>query len=322
IYFANLYNLYIDTDYQVEDLINLPEKLEPHETSYISNSSLQLTQYSDPTNITYLEDSFFSERSISYQLPISTSLPKSVILNPNFSTPHKLFGFETDQILDQINIEANPTKKINLADNKETTSTNHWDTLLNNTSIREALANYLQDDSNIVNLVYSNRPQTIPVKYQTTISNKPFTAIIDSEAAISMIIQQAAKEIRLEIDILSNSLISSVLGKQVRPLGVIKNVPVKIAGITILISIEIYNQAIEGQPIVSKVDDDWEEEYKDKELISHEVYTLETESNNIEDSGWTIYQQKPKISRKKNQKYRTCRQTDHYFEDCQYNKYW
>ncbi|CAG8757579.1 25892_t:CDS:2, partial [Racocetra persica] len=86
IYFANPYNLYIDTDYQVEDLINLPEELEPLETSYISNSSLQLTQYSDPTNITYLEDSSFSEGSISYQLPISTFLPKSVILNPNFST--------------------------------------------------------------------------------------------------------------------------------------------------------------------------------------------------------------------------------------------
>ncbi|CAG8803762.1 1672_t:CDS:2, partial [Racocetra persica] len=89
---------------------------------------------------------------------------------------------------------------INLADNKETISTNHWNTLLNNTSIREALANYLQ----------------------------------------------------------------------------------------------------EGQPIVSKVNDYWEEEYEDEELISYEAYTLEAESNNIEDSGWTIYQRKPKISCKKN----------------------
>ncbi|CAG8730710.1 5799_t:CDS:1, partial [Racocetra persica] len=109
IYFANPYDLYIDTDYQVEDLINLPEELKPLETSYISNSSLQLTQYSDSTNITYLEDGSFSEGSISYQLPISTSPPESVILNPNFSISCESFGFETDQILDQIDIEANPT---------------------------------------------------------------------------------------------------------------------------------------------------------------------------------------------------------------------
>ncbi|CAG8836638.1 24891_t:CDS:1, partial [Racocetra persica] len=39
------------------------------------------------------------------------------------------------------------------------------------------------------------------------------------------------------------------------------------------------------QPIVSKVDDNWKEEYEDEELISYETYTLEAESNNIEDSG-------------------------------------
>ncbi|CAG8833865.1 20112_t:CDS:2, partial [Racocetra persica] len=106
-------------------------------------------------------------------------------------------------------------------------------TLLNNTSIREALANYLQGNSNIVNLVHSNRLRTIPVKCQTTIHNKLFTAIIDSRATISMITQQAAKEIRLEIDTSSNSLILFTLGKQIRPLGVIKNISVEIARITI-----------------------------------------------------------------------------------------
>ncbi|CAG8674469.1 32251_t:CDS:2, partial [Racocetra persica] len=371
IYFINLYDLYIDTDYQVEDLINLPEELELLKTLYISNSSLQLTQYSDPTNITYLEDSFFSKGSISYQLSISTSLPESVVLNPNFSISCELFSFKTDQILDQIDIEANSTTEIekstqifiafdvtildillhnvNLIE-EETTfikieipdedsdqdleiieeihlgvkkgtkeileiiiimteadleiiitiiKTGLEDTLLNNTSIRRALANYLQGDSNIVNLVHSNRPRTIPVKYQTTIYNKLFTAIIDSEAAISMIIQQAAKEIGLEIDTPSNSLILSAFRKQVRSLGVIKDVSIEIAGITIPIFMEVVSattyslilendwshKAIERQPIVSKVDDDWKEEYKDKELISHEAYILEAESNNIEDSG-------------------------------------
>ncbi|CAG8543589.1 28586_t:CDS:2 [Racocetra persica] len=176
----------------------------------------------------------------------------------------------------------------------KTTSTNYWDTLLNNTSIRGALTNYLQDNSNI---------------YQTTIRNKLFIAIIDNRAAISIIIQQAAKKIGLEIDTSSNSLISFVLGKQVRPLSVIKDISVIIARITISISIKVvpattyslilendchhiivlttyeHNQVVEGQLIVSKVDDNWEEEYEDEELISHEAYTLEAESNNIKDSG-------------------------------------
>ncbi|CAG8740433.1 2079_t:CDS:2, partial [Racocetra persica] len=131
-------------------------------------------------------------------------------------------------------------------------------------------------------------PRTIPVKYQTTIHNKLFTAIIDSKTAISMIIQQAAKEIELEIDTPSNSLILSALGKQVRPLGVIKDVPVEIAGITIPISIEV----VLATTYSFILKNDWfckEEEYEDKELISHEAYTLEAEFNNIEDSGWTIY---------------------------------
>ncbi|CAG8467310.1 5468_t:CDS:2 [Racocetra persica] len=288
IYFANHYDLYIDTDYQVEDLINPSEELELLETSYISNSNLQLTQYSDPTNITYLEDSSFSEESISYQLLISTSPPESVILNPNFSTPCESFGFETDQILDQIDIEANPTilekdpdqnlgiiEEIYLEVKKGTEEilkiiidmieadleiiidmieAGLEDTLLNNTSIREALANYLQSDSNIVNLMYSNRPRTIPVKNQTTIRNKLFTAIIDSRVAI------------------------------IRLLDVIKDVSVEIAGITISIFIEVVLATTYS--LILK--NDWsrkKEEYEDEELIFHEAYTLKAESNNIEDSG-------------------------------------
>ncbi|CAG8471079.1 13534_t:CDS:2 [Racocetra persica] len=144
---------------------------------------------------------------------------------------------ETPEIIINM-IEADLEIIINMIE-AETTSTNHWDILLNNTSIREALANYLQGDSNIINRVHSNRLQTISVKYQTTIYNKLFMAIIDSGAAISIITQQAAKEIRLEINTSSNSLISFVLGKQVRSLGIIKDVSVEIAGITIHISIEV-----------------------------------------------------------------------------------
>ncbi|CAG8626786.1 726_t:CDS:1, partial [Racocetra fulgida] len=39
-----------------------------------------------------------------------------------------------------------------------------------------------------------------------------------------------------------------------------------------------------GQPIVSKVNDNWEEEYEDEELISYEAYNLEAEPVNAEDS--------------------------------------
>ncbi|CAG8841402.1 12773_t:CDS:1, partial [Racocetra persica] len=46
-----------------------------------------------------------------------------------------------------------------------------------------------------------------------------------------------------------------------------------------------YNQAIEEQPIVSKVDNNWEEEYEDEKLISHKAYILKAKSNNIEDLG-------------------------------------
>ncbi|CAG8688890.1 14193_t:CDS:1, partial [Racocetra fulgida] len=59
--------------------------------------------------------------------------------------------------------------------------------------------------------------------------------------------------------------------------------------------------AAEGQPIVSKVNDDWEEEYEDEELIPYEAYNLEAEPVNTEDSGWTVYQRKTRPSRKKKQ---------------------
>ncbi|CAG8690015.1 7779_t:CDS:1, partial [Racocetra fulgida] len=39
-----------------------------------------------------------------------------------------------------------------------------------------------------------------------------------------------------------------------------------------------------------KVNDDWEEEYEDEELIPYEVYNLEAKPVNTEDLGWTVYQ--------------------------------
>ncbi|CAG8806915.1 980_t:CDS:1, partial [Racocetra fulgida] len=42
-----------------------------------------------------------------------------------------------------------------------------------------------------------------------------------------------------------------------------------------------------SQHIVSKVNNDWEEKYKDEELTPYEAYNLEAKFVNAEDSEWT-----------------------------------
>ncbi|CAG8808112.1 16896_t:CDS:2, partial [Racocetra fulgida] len=44
-----------------------------------------------------------------------------------------------------------------------------------------------------------------------------------------------------------------------------------------------------------------EEEYEDEELTPYEAYSLEAEPVNAEDSGWTVYQRKTRLSCKKKQ---------------------
>ena len=82
---------------------------------------------------------------------------------------------------------------------------------------------------------------TTPVKCNIKIKDKPYQAIIDSGASISMISYQIVKELELKIDTdtCSFSLILSAIRPSIRPLGIIKNLSIEIEGITIPLDIEV-----------------------------------------------------------------------------------
>ena len=54
-----------------------------------------------------------------------------------------------------------------------------------------------------------------------------------------MISYQIVKELGLKIDTCSSSLILSATGLSIRPLGIIKNLPIEIEGITIPLDVEV-----------------------------------------------------------------------------------
>ena len=54
-----------------------------------------------------------------------------------------------------------------------------------------------------------------------------------------MILYQIVKELGLKIDTCSSSLILSATEPSIRPLGIIKNLPIEIEGITIPLDIEV-----------------------------------------------------------------------------------
>ncbi|CAG8724752.1 21934_t:CDS:2, partial [Racocetra persica] len=210
-----------------EDLINLPEELEPLETLYISN-----------------KDSSFSEGSTTYQLPISTFPPESVILNPNFSISCESFGFETDPILDQIDIEANPT-----------------DILLYTVNSTEE--EIVQTE---IEILEEDPDQNLRIIEEIHLGVKK-----GIEKILEIIIDMIEADLEIIIDMIEAGLKEYIIYWDSYRI--------------IVPTTYKHNQAIEEQPIVSKVDNDWEEEYEDEELISHEAYILEAESNNIKDSG-------------------------------------
>src|SRR5437762_13493191 len=80
---------------------------------------------------------------------------------------------------------------------------------------------------------------TILVKCNIKIKDKPYQAIIDSGASISMISYLIIKELELKIDTYSSSLILSATGFSIRPLGIIKNLPIEIEGIIIPLDVEV-----------------------------------------------------------------------------------
>ena len=56
-----------------------------------------------------------------------------------------------------------------------------------------------------------------------------------------MISYQIVKELGLKIDTYSSSLILSATGPSIRPLGIIKNLPIEIEGIIIPLDVEVVN---------------------------------------------------------------------------------
>src|SRR5260363_331284 len=82
---------------------------------------------------------------------------------------------------------------------------------------------------------------TTPVKCNIKLQGKPYHAVIDSGATISMISYQVVKELGLKIEAPSTSLIVSAAGSSVRPLGIIKNLPIEIEGTTIPLDVEVMN---------------------------------------------------------------------------------
>ena len=56
-----------------------------------------------------------------------------------------------------------------------------------------------------------------------------------------MISYQIVKELGLKIDTCSSSLILSATRPSIRPLGIIKNLPIEIKGITIPLDVEVMN---------------------------------------------------------------------------------
>ena len=113
-----------------------------------------------------------------------------------------------------------------------------WKTLLNNPSIRGALATHLYEEAKNANLVQTPA-YTTPVKCNVSLQNKPYQAIIDSGASISMIAHKAVKELGLTIEKASNSLIVPAVGTSTRPLGIIKDLPIEIDHITIPLTVEV-----------------------------------------------------------------------------------
>src|SRR6185437_12360805 len=114
-----------------------------------------------------------------------------------------------------------------------------FEAFLANETIRTALANYLIDEPKTTQI--QTPTYTIPVKCNIKLNGKPYYAVIDSGAAISMISNQVVRELGLKIEAPSSSLIVLATGPSVRPLGIIKNLPIEIEGTIIPMDVEVMN---------------------------------------------------------------------------------
>src|SRR5260363_274598 len=114
-----------------------------------------------------------------------------------------------------------------------------FETFLVNESIRTALASYLIQESKPTQI--QTPTYTTPVKCNIKLQGKPYHAIINSGAAISMISHQVVQELGLKIEAPSTSLIVSAAGSSVRPLRIIKNLLIEIEGTTTPLDVEVMN---------------------------------------------------------------------------------
>ncbi|RIB30959.1 hypothetical protein C2G38_2151057 [Gigaspora rosea] len=100
------------------------------------------------------------------------------------------------------------------------------------------LATHLYEEAKNANLVQTPAYTTL-FKYNVSLQNKPYQAIIDSSASISMIAYKAVKKLGLTIKKASNSLIVPAVGTSTHSLGIIKDLSVKIDHITISLTVEV-----------------------------------------------------------------------------------
>src|SRR5260363_87503 len=110
--------------------------------------------------------------------------------------------------------------------------------ILNNASIHTALSSYLYEEAKTANLTQTPA-HTTPVQYNVQLNQKPYQAIIDSGASISMIAHQVVQDLGLKIEQASTSLIISATGTSARPLGIIRDLLVEIDGAVIPITVEV-----------------------------------------------------------------------------------
>ena len=82
-----------------------------------------------------------------------------------------------------------------------------------NETIKTALANYLIDEPKTTQ--FQTPTYTTLVKCNIKLNRKPYHAVIDSGAAISMIFNQVVRELGLKIEAHSSSLIVLAIGPSV-----------------------------------------------------------------------------------------------------------
>jgi hypothetical protein len=83
------------------------------------------------------------------------------------------------------------------------------------------------------------RPRVTSLKCAIDIDGYTVPAIVDSGAAVSMITRDTMEQLGYSIDEPSNSVILPAVGEGTRPLGVIRDFPVTVAGYTIPVDVEV-----------------------------------------------------------------------------------